>query len=65
MSPADRVSRIASQLLGDLDAADSLMCPTKQETEQQKLQLIIDAFEQVGLIAIETNAKETAETTTR
>lgn len=65
MSPVDRVERVASQLLGDLNAVESITID-RHAADQQRLQLILDAFEQVGLIAIEkADAKETAETTTR
>jgi hypothetical protein len=41
----DRVCKLANQLLGDLERA---------ETEQQKLQAILDSFEQVGVIALDS-----------
>ena len=65
MSPVDRVERLASQLLGDLNAVEGVTID-RHAADQQRLQLILDAFEQVGLIALgTTDAKETAETATR
>lgn len=45
----DRLTRIANQMLGDLEQATN---------EQQKLQIIFDAYEQVGVMAIEAAEAE-------
>lgn len=49
---ADRIARLASQLLGDLAAVDEIS-DYRAAADQQRLQLIVDAFERVGEIAIE------------
>lgn len=48
----ERIERIASQLLGDLDAVDGIY-QDRAAQSQQKLQLILDAFEQVGVVALD------------
>jgi hypothetical protein len=47
----DRICRAANQLLGDLERAAN---------EQQKMQCVLDAFEEVGVIAIEAAEAEHA-----
>jgi hypothetical protein len=47
----DRITRIANQLLGDLE---------RTTNEQQKMQCMLDAFEEVGVIAIEASEAERA-----
>jgi hypothetical protein len=51
MTTADRVTKLASQLLGDLDAVDTAAYD-RAAADQQKLQLIAEAFERVGEIAL-------------
>jgi hypothetical protein len=49
---ADRIARLASQLLGDLAAVDEIS-DHRKAADQQRLQLILEAFERVGEVAIE------------
>lgn len=56
-----RVSRIASQLLGDLNALPDVHI--SHRVDQRALQLILDAFEEVGVVAIESHEAERTEPT--
>ena len=59
MSAPERLERLARHLLTDLDAVDS----TYQEraaSDAQKLQLIADAFEEVGKLALDAVCEQSA-----
>jgi hypothetical protein len=57
MTPADRVTKLASQLLGDLDAVDTAAYD-RTTADQQKLQLIAEAFERAGVLALDGHTCE-------
>lgn len=50
-----RITRIAQQLIGDLSRVPGLNLPA--DAEPQALQLIFDAFETVGLMAMEVRRR--------
>lgn len=51
MTTVDRVQKIASQLVGDIGQLPGVTLDTA--TEAQLVQLVLDAFEQVGVVALE------------
>lgn len=58
MSAVDRIEKLAVRLYNDLEEVDNgLPIPPNYEPpegmKQQKLQLILDAFEQVGQVALD------------
>lgn len=54
MSTEQRIARLASQLLGDLAAVHEV--DDRHAADQQRLQLIVDALEQAGAIALESTS---------
>lgn len=57
MSAVDRIEKLATTLLIDLEAVDcGPYVADSPADRQQKLQLILDAFEQVGTIALSTSS---------
>lgn len=62
MSTETRLACLASQLLGDLAAVDDVARDDRHAADQQRLQLIVDAFEQVTLITAQPKDDSDQET---